>query len=428
MPLKIIKTTRPRLTRISLIAAAVICTLICWFFIKWNFANTIASRLDTARPETRFVVDWLIRTSPNDPQTHYGAALVFQKTFNPDDLARSLAEYQQAAELSPNNYLMWLALGKARNLDGDADGALAAYKRALELAPNYSSVQWICGNALIRQGRTEEAFELIAKAAESDKQYSQPAADIAYQVYGGDTAKVRQSLGDTDATNASLAMLLTGTGNYDEAVEIWSKISDRSTKQKDLSASLAAKLADAKRYRLAARVLSDLTENDDEKPATGTINNGGFESGVKLKNAGLFEWQIADGAQPQIGLSETQAHGGKYNLWMLFNTFDTNAFRSVVKTVPVVPGADYEFSVFYRSDLKGQGTLRWEIVNAAMLWPVAGTPPMVPAGEWTEISIQFRAPEDTDGIVIRLARDGCTGPSCPMNGKVSVDDLSLKSL
>jgi tetratricopeptide (TPR) repeat protein len=401
--------------------------VLCWFFIKWNFANTIASRLDTSRPETRLVVDWLIRTSPNDPQTHYGAALVFQKTFDPNDLTRSLAEYEEAAALSPNNYLMWLPLGKARALEGDADGALAAFKRALDLAPNYASVQWIYGNALIRQGRNDEAFGLIAKAAASDKQYSQPAAALAFQMFDGDLAKVRQSLGDTDVTNASLAVLLTGNENYDGAVEAWAKISDP-TKRKDLAASLAGKLATAHKYRLAAEMMSGLTDNDEEKPAIGKINNGGFEAGVKLRNAALFEWQIADGAQPQVGLSEGQAHGGKYNLWMLFNTFSTSDFRSVSKTVAVVPGTDYELSVFYRSDLKGQGTLRWEIVNATMTWPIASTGPMVPAAEWTELAVKFRVPDDTDGIVIRLARDGCTGPSCPMNGKVSIDDLSLSGL
>lgn len=427
LPLKIIKTDQ-RLARVIIVAAAVFFAIMCWFFVKWNFANTIASRLDTSRPETRFIADWLTQTSPEDPQTHYGAALVYEKTFDTDDLKRSLSEYEQAAALSPNNYLMWLALGKARSLNGDTEGSLAAYRRALELAPNYSSIQWALGNALIRQGKVDEGIALVGKAASSSKSYSGPAASLAFLLFDGDLVKIRQSLGDNDDTNAALAAILTERAQYDDAVAAWEAIPDRQANQRQFGISLAAKLATAKRFRLAARVLSDLAVNETEKPITGVVTNGGFEDGVKLKNASLFEWQIAEGAHPQIGLAEGQAHSGKYNLWMIFNTFETAAFRSVAKTVPVEPGAEYEFEVFYRSDIKTAPTLRWEIADAASTMAIASTPAMVPAAEWTSVKARFSTPPGTEAVIIRLSRDGCVGPSCPINGKLSVDDFSLRKL
>ena len=427
MPLKIIKT-EPRLARIVIISSVLICFVACWFFIKWNFANTIASRLDTTRPESRVVADWLIRSSPDDPQTHYGAALVFQKTFDSADLTRSLAEYEIATALSPHNYVMWLALGKARNLNGDTDGAIAAFAKALDLAPNYAAVQWVYGNSLVRQGRTDEGLAMIAKAAASDPQYAGAAIPIAMQIFDGDIEKVRHGLGDTDNTNAALASLLASQDRFDEAVDAWSRIGNLLETQRQQGQTLVAQLAAAHRYRLAESVMSDLTGPDAEMPVVGQIANGGFENGVKLRDAKLFEWQIAEGAQPQIGLAEGQAHSGKYNLWLLFNSFESSAFRSVTQTVAVEPGAEYEFEVFYRSDVKTPAVLRWEIANAETTFPIISTQPMEPAGDWTPLDVRFTVPADTDGIIIRLAREGCAGPTCPMNGKLSLDDLTLRRL
>ena len=164
MPLKIVKT-KPWLARLCLIAASALCVTAAWFFIKWNFANVVASNIDPKRPESILVADWLTQIAPADPQTHFTAASLFEKTFDPDDLTRSLSEYEMAAALSPHNYLMWLNLGKARSLNGDTEGAEAAHARALELAPNYSSVQWVYGNMMLRQGKRDEGFALLAKAA-----------------------------------------------------------------------------------------------------------------------------------------------------------------------------------------------------------------------------------------------------------------------
>ena len=110
----------------------------------------------------------------------------------------------------------------------------------------------------------------------------------------------------------------------------------------------------------------------------------------------------------------------------MFNTFTTAAFRDVSQTVAVVPGAEYEFEVFYRSDLKTPASLKWEVTDATTTQPIAGTPYIVPVAEWTSLKARFTVPAGTDGVIIRLAREGCAGPACQMNGKLSFDDLSLR--
>lgn len=429
MSLKLIKI-EPKFAKASLVVVALICVVATFFFIRWNFSNAIASRLDLKRPESKLVVDWLIGLGPSDPQTHYAAAALFEKTFDPGDLSRSLNEYETAAALSPNNYLMWINVSRARNLNGDTEGSEAAIRRALELAPNYAAVQWAYGNLLIREGKTDDGFKLAAKAAETNSDFARSAVILALQIFDGDLAQVRTSLGDSEAINAALATSLIGQERPDDAVESWSKLPDqvKTTNYKKLGEGLAEKLLAAKKFRLAARVVSDLVPEGTEKPVIGQIQNGSFESGIKLRGAGPFEWQIADGAEPQVGQSNVHKRSGQYGLFLMFNSFDSSHFRSVSQTVAVVPGAEYEFEGFYRSDLKTTAVLKLEIADAATTGTIVSTPPFALAGDWTTLKVKFTVPAGSDGVIIRLAREGCGGPACRITGRLSFDDLSIKRL
>lgn len=429
MSLKILKLDS-RLFRYVLIVVALAGAITAWFFIKWNFVNIIASRIDTKLPESKPVVDWLTKTAPNDPATHLVAARVFERTFESGDLERSLLEHEMETALSPYNYLAWLDLGRVRSLSGDMEGSLAAYQRALTLAPNYATVQWACGNSLIRQGETSEGFSLIAKAAESRNTYTEPAVQTAWQIFDGDMDSIRQALGNTNSTNAALAAVLAGQSYFDQAFEAWSQLpdTDKRGKFRQLGEKLIEKFAAGKKFQVAAKVTSSLRVSESERPEIGQISNGGFEDGVKLRDASLFEWQIAAGTQPQIGLSEDGPHSGKFSLRIMFSSFETSAFRSISQTIAVVPGAEYEFEAFYSSNLRTSAILKWEIANALTAAPIASTQALTPAVDWTPLKVKFLVPADCDGLIIRLVREGCAGPSCPINGDVGFDDISLKQL
>jgi tetratricopeptide (TPR) repeat protein len=428
LSLKIIKL-EPKIQRFTLVIAALLCLVTAWYFVKWNFANTIAAHLDVKQAEFKPIADWLVEIAPNDPQAHFTAARLYEKTLDQADLTRSIREYEMAVALSPYNYLNWIDLGKARGIEGDADGALAAYERALELAPNYAVVQWAYGNALLRGGKTAEGFSFIAKAAAAKPEYAQPAVQTALQIFDQNIDEVRRYLGDTDTTNAALATALTGQMHFDEAFDAWSKLpdADKASKFKDMSDALIEKFAAARRFQLAAKTAA-VRANESERPTIGKLSNGGFEDGVKLRNAGIFEWQIAEGAQPQIGLNDRQPHGGKYSLSIAFNSFETAAFRSVSQTVAVTPGAEYELELYYRSDVKTTAALKFEIDNALINAPITSTESLTAVPDWTLIHVRWKMPADSDGIVIRFVREGCAGPSCPMNGSISFDDISLKQV
>jgi tetratricopeptide (TPR) repeat protein len=295
----------------------------------------------------------------------------------------------------------------------------------LELAPNYSRVQWALGNALLRQGRVEEAFVEIKKSVAADPVlFANAAAATAWQFFDGDTAAIRRAVGDSPAFDASLASILAERKRFDEAMEVWRSLSAEEKKGPlaETGKMLAGRLMSEGMYRDAAEVLADVKAGPDA-PRVGQVMNGGFESAVRPDNPGPFEWQIAPGLQPQIVLSNAQKHGGNNSLLFVFNSGDGKDFRTVSQVVAVEPHQTWELQVFYRADLKTSALFKWEVADAHTGKRLALSDAIPIQSDWAELRVKF-IPEETDGVVIRLVREGC-GPVCPVSGNLWFDDIAV---
>lgn len=412
------------LRRALLIAACLLFLTANFFFIRWCFADAIA-----AHAPNREVAEWSVELAPNDPQTHYALAILNEKNFAADDLAKSLSEYERAVSLAPHDYRLWLALGKARERGGDAAGAELALRKAAEIAPNYAPVRWTLGNALLRRGETETAFAEMMQAAEADPNYRMPAVNTAWQIFDGDIATVRRHLGDSANINFAFASFLAKQKRYAEAVQIWNDLPTESKKTiyKTDGEQLLAEMLAAKRYREALRI----EQSVNDKPATanfalGKIYNGDFETPLARGKTSVFDWQIADGAQPQIGPNGEQKHGGNTSLFFIFNSSDGKDFRQVSQTVAVESGKRYAFEFFYKAELKTSATLRWEIADATDGKVLAAVNPISSNAGWTGAGAEFTTAAATEAVIFRLAREECQSGICPIAGKVWFDDFQIK--
>lgn len=430
MSLKLIKIENKILARVICVAVAAGCLFAGGVFVRWNFATAIATHLDPRLAESKLIAAWLAEISPNDPGARYALAVTLEKSFEPGDFERALVEYERAAELSPSNYQLWLALAKSSSRSGDVSRAHSAFSRALELAPNYSHVSWAYGNFLVRQDRVDEGFEFLAKAAVSNPNYSGPTAVLAMQIFDNDATRVRNILGGGEDADVALAPVLTSLKRYDDSLGAWNRLPNdlKNTKHRELGERLIEQMIAGNQFRHAARLTADLAESDTLRPVIGQIVNGSFENEVKLRHAGRFEWQIGDGIEPQIGLSQTQKHTGNYGLWIVFNTFETAGFRQVSQTIAVEPGARYKLEAHYISALKTVSKLRIEIVDLVNGTSLATTNELTPTNVWSPLTVEFTAPLGVDGIKIQLRRDGCNGPACPVTGTLGLDDISVTRL
>ena len=409
------------LKKAALVLAAAACVVGAFYFAKWGLVNSAVLRVDNAD-----LAHYLTTLAPSDPMPHYAAAVFLEQSFEPTDIERALREYETAAGLTPENFLYWLDLGRARERSGDAEGAERALRRALTLAPNYSRVQWALGNALLRQGRREEAFAEIQKAVSGDPAFAMPAAVMAWQFFDGDIDQIRRNIGDSPRLDGALATLLIGQKKYDEAIAMWDSIpaEEKSTTLKETGAALFSKLLDARKLRSALRISYEI-DDKATRIEPGTIANGGFELPVKVDGAGPFEWQIAPGLQPQIVLSSGKKHGGNNSLLLVFNSNSAADFRSVSLLIPVDPNTDYEFEAFYSSDVKTSAEFKWEVVDASDSHVIASTDAVATVADWAPLRVQFKSSATSDGITIRLVRGNC-GAVCPVAGNIWFDDFTLR--
>ncbi len=411
------------LSRTVLIIAGFFCLTAIVFFAKWCFANAIATRAPS-----REVAELSIDLAPNDPQTHYALAVLNEKTFLSEDLPKSLREFEQAVALSPNDFRLWLVYGKERERSGDGAGAELALRKALEFAPNYAQVQWALGNVLLRRGKIREAFSEIHRAAESDVNYRIPAIAAAWQIFDGSLANVKQNIGDSANLNSALMMFLAKQKRFAEAVEIWDALpaEEKKTTLKTEGEALFGELIAAKQYRTALEIQASIDDESEAKNfALGKIFNGGFEAEVKREKATVFDWQIADGGQPQVGFDDNQKAGGTRSLVIIFNSTDGKDFRRISQIIAVEAVRKYGFSLFYKSDLKTSATLRWEIVDDSNGKVLATTNPISANADWTHLKTEFVTAADTEAVTVRLVRENCKSIICPIAGKVWFDDFSV---
>jgi tetratricopeptide (TPR) repeat protein len=411
----------PTTVRVIIPILTIICVIVVYFFAKWFFANTIAGHADIKQ-----VADLAVDLAPNDPEAHLSSAILYDKSFLFTDLPKSVAEYEQAVALSPYDFRLWFELGKAHERNGDAQGAEAALRKSLELAPNYSQVQWTLGNILLREGKSDEAFAQIRQAAEGDRNFANPAILSAWQIFQGDTAQIKNYVGNSVNLRAAFASVLAKEKRFDEALQIWNSLPEV-LKKNDFKATgeeIYQKMTEAKKYRAALQIYSQISDSDDKKSALGKITNGSFEVET-AKTPGVFDWQIADGVEPQIGVDDTQKHGGNISLKLIFDNVDGKAFRNISQTIAVESNKRYVFETFYKTELKTSATLRWEIVDASDGKLITATEQIAANTDWANLKAEFFVPETTEAVTIRLVRVNCASALCPISGRVWFDDFSL---
>lgn len=406
--------------RIAASFGLILLLVISYFCAKWGFANTLSHTAPTID-----LTEYARDLSPNDGQTHLSYARDLEQSFDMESFAASLKEYEAAVALSPNNFNFWIALGQARERDGDRKGAENAFRRALSLAPNYARTNWALGNNLVRQENAAEGFALIRKAVESDPTYSGPAITAALLIFGGDIQRSINAVGSGSATFAEAAKYLVSQKQYTEAVDVWRRVplNDARGTLREAGTVVLNKLIEGKQFRSAAAVAASLSEDETKAPKVGEIVNGGFENEVPVQPANYFDWHIGAGNYPNIGLTDKGPRSGRYSIVMQFGTGGDQAFRALLKTIAIEPGARYRLTLNYKNSLNTRAVFKWEIATADGK-PIAATEPLTNTGDWAEALVVFTAPTDQDAVVIRTIRENCAA-ACTVSGNIFFDDVRL---
>jgi len=97
-----------------------------------------------------------------------------------DQYEESIAAYEEALELNPQNNNAWVGLGATHRLSGDYSAAEQAYTRALAIDPNYAELHASLGALYIHTDRAEEAVQTLHRALDLDPSLAIAHSNLAY--------------------------------------------------------------------------------------------------------------------------------------------------------------------------------------------------------------------------------------------------------
>ena len=421
MSKRIVISTEGAIPRLLLVVAVSVFAVCSFFVVRWTVGSAVARNA-----EFKEIAEYGVSFAPSNPWTHYYWAELLSRTFLPQDVLLAEREYEVAVSLSPQDYRLWIELGKAYERSGKSERSEIAYRQALLLAPNYSEVQWAFGNFLLRVGKPDEGFVLIGKAASTNLKYSTPAAAIAWALNDGEIEKIKPLFSGSDYLKAGLAQFLVSKSEVDAALDVWTSVENKSAGDlKSISDDIFHRLQETKQFGPMVRFLA---LQSGRVPVIGQVMNGEFEEEIKISNQNPFDWVVNDGSDAQIGIDTAQERDGKKQrtLAVLFKS-NARKFSGVSQRIAVSPGGSYQLKVSYKSDLKFAATFKWQIVDAKTGALIAETEPIKQVSDWASQAVQLKIPFQSDGIVLNLVRAGCVADVCPIEGRFWVDGVVLSA-
>ena len=422
---------RPVWARLPLAALALLALAASWYGMRWMIGDTMAEAAPLSYqndPQAAFeTAEAAVRLAPHDPLAHLTLARLNRYSFDPELLPRALAEYERAAALAPNDYLIWTELGRARATAGDMEGGVAALRRAVELAPNYAEQRWHLGNILLRTGRNEEAFAELRRAGDADPDKYRPQVfNLAWQLYGPDMERVLDAVGKTPEVRGHLVGVLVGRERLDDALKVWAGLGAEGRRAQTAAGErLAQSLYAQGQYARAVRVLAE-AGGQDLSPER--VSNGGFESDIGRAGQ-IFRWQVTPAAGARVAVDARVAHSGTRSLLVVFDSATHVDFRNVWQAVAVEPSTRYRLTYFVRTEaLNTAASLVTLVTSAANETEAlaASQPVAVGTNDWQQVALEFTTGPKTEGLAVRLARAACPAGGCPVYGKIWYDDFDLQ--
>ncbi len=418
----------------SAIGAACCFALLC--FGVWSSARTGLSRtysqyavqelqdnLNAVSAENGVSLQTAItKAIEHDAANPWAYIVAAQAAEASDDIQAAMRFVEQAVNLRPEDFGLWVALGRLRDKSGDTTAARHAFEQAVLYAPYYAESHWQLGNVLLREGNQTAAFEELRRAAASDPALAAYIINLGWRSSGKDAAKTVELLQpQTDEARLALANFLVTQGSTTEALSLYEQA--RNVSEISMQ-GLLTRLFETKNFRLAR----DLSLKRQGMTLNGMeiIDNGGFESELK-RGATLFGWRIAgSNASPQISIDSSVKSEGKRSVVIRWGgDFGGN---NVSQIFIVEPETRYRLSFVARTQEVVSGGLPLITVTDATTpaLTLAQSPPL-PSGtaDWKPYVVDFTTSRTTQAVVVTLGREGCAAP-CPIFGRVWLDDFEVQ--
>ena len=388
-------------------------------------SRNVSSDISAADPDLLSRAEIAVRLAPADPEAHRTRAIALSAL---GQTADALPDYERACSLRPQDYLLWTDLGYTRDTLNDVEGALTAYREAIRLAPYYAQPRYYLGALLLRTGQRDEGFAELNRATTSDLKLINSKIRLAWNVYEGDVAVIERVVQpQTDAERLLLARFLVKQGKSDDAMRLFRSAGgltqeDRNDLLKDLLA--------AKNYAKAYEVWKEDRAGNSSQMGN-AISDAGFESGEDFSDAG-FSWRkVGNEPNVQLSLDRSDPREGKRSLRFDFKGEIKPGTSLISQLVLVAPGTRYRLNFAARTqELVSGGLPLIAVFEAGAKDKSLAQSKPLPQGTngWQNLTLEFAAPSGAQAVNIALQREGCKSRTCPMFGRLWLDNFSLEKL
>jgi hypothetical protein len=404
-------------------AGAILLVVFLW--LTWSAGRSGFGNLLTAyaaKSNSIAAADEAVRLNSGNPDSHYVRGTILEGT---EDLPGAVDEYYKAALARPEDFVLWLRLARARELNGDAEGAVAAARQAVPLAPYYAQPHYQLGNILLRAGHRDEAFKELGLAGTSNPALMPGIIDLAWQVSRGSIEFVEQAIvPGTPQGYQALAQYFRQRQEADAAIAMYTAAGSAAEEDRR---SYLAELIGAKRFKQAATLWA---VGRQAGAAPGIILDPGFEQESNLNEPG-FGWRLGDKPQGfHLSLDAANPGEGHFSLKVDFNGDQDPASPLISQLVLVEPQAHYQLRFSIRSEAIVSGGLpRVVLIDASANGALgqSGEFPRASDG-WREYTIDFDTGQSTSAVQIALQRQACDRSPCPIFGRLWLDNFSLHKL
>ncbi|REJ78912.1 MAG: hypothetical protein DWQ47_05575 [Acidobacteria bacterium] len=424
----IVASSRNWKGRVAAAVVVVFALAFGYYAVQWQIGNMLAE-LTAPSEQNAMEIAGVVRTlSPDDPTGSWLEAVLKGEEFSPESLAASIEGHKETIRLSPYHYPWWLELGRAYEQLDKPEMAEQSFLRAVELAPAYTLPRWQLGNYYLRAGREEEAFEELRKAAYNDPVYREQVFSITWDYFEQDTTRLDSLVGDSTNMRVGLAKFYAARERPKKSIELWNSLSEEAkTQNKEVGALIARAMFEKRFLKTAIEFSNSL--GLEEGTNFETIQNAGFENEISRSDDAFFAWKTDSKEGVRIQLSRGRKHSGDRSLQVSFGGYSKAEFGNVYKTVALEPGKSYRVSFWVQTEeLQSAGLPKLEVLSASEGKIIAASE-TYPRGtnNWKQISVEFRVPDDSEGVVLRTARAFC-GEACPMLGTIWYDDFTVERI
>lgn len=424
--IKIVESKNAK-ARIILILVIIFALVFVWFAARRQFGNMLATLTSPSDPNAREIAKLADDLSPSDPWTKWLQASVEKDLFTPEKIENSVKLYEDVIRRSPNDYRWWVELGRAYEQAEKFPQAETAFRHAIELASGYTYPHWQLGNFLLRRNRSDEAFAELSKAAEKNQNYREQVLSLAWDYFDQKPENIEGLVGNSAEAKKTLVKFYVNKGRSAEALRIWNTLSEEDKLKNPATSKLVAQVLYEKRfYRVAVEFARQLDIDPESKAEA--VTNGSFEKILTTPDETYFGWRAVSSPSDKIEIrtDSTVKKEGTRSLRINFSGYQKADLLNIWQVIAVEPNKKYRLSFWLRTEnLKSAGTPLVELVNANDDKLIIATKPF-PMGtfDWQEISLEFTAPPNCEGIIIRTGRAVC-GENCPITGTIWYDNFVL---